>query len=299
MPTFKEHFNIPQNQAVAFVNIPLNSDLLFFIDPFLIANNRNDAINNTLFTQLTSFFTKLNQNFILPNDKINGLDFLSHLHEPNEYHLGYSDTNEGKSISGSRAEKIFGLLRNNRFARQGISITNEAHNVLLLVDGIGPDIMSDTIANVCKNVFANFTTQQCQLYNIQTSAFPMYYYNRNAQLWELQDFQLPSYGGKPIILVPIGGVSVPRSYSGYYNWFVVKNNVSADIINGNIAVNNLNDFIKTLADGTRKAIVKKIFAVYKKPKGNLVDFVLQYQNSLEEFLAYAKEHYPAADLSDL
>jgi len=38
------------------------------------------------------------------------------------------------------------------FSSFGITITDEAHNVLLLVDGIGPDIMSDIISNICKDI---------------------------------------------------------------------------------------------------------------------------------------------------
>jgi hypothetical protein len=132
---FKQHFNIPTTQPVEFLNIPLNEDLEAFIDPFLIANNKQDRLIDVIFSQLTGFFTKLNQTYIVPNNRNQGLIFLDNLHEPNEYHLGYSDSNKGKAISGTRADTIFDALRNNILARAaGVTITNEAHNVLLLVN---------------------------------------------------------------------------------------------------------------------------------------------------------------------
>jgi hypothetical protein len=50
-----------------------------------------------------------------------------------------------------------------------------------------------------------------------------------------------------------------------------------------------------MSDGSRHAIVKRILEVYRKAKADLVDFVLEYQGSLDEFLNYAREHYPALE----
>jgi hypothetical protein len=91
--SFKEHFSIPIKQPVEFLNIPLDEDLRAFICPFLIANNRQNKILNNIFLQLQKFLEKLNRGYIYPNDRKQGIPFLSKLHEPNEYHLGYSDAN--------------------------------------------------------------------------------------------------------------------------------------------------------------------------------------------------------------
>jgi hypothetical protein len=296
---FKKHFGISAKQSVEFLNIPLNEDLEAFIDPFLIANNIKDLMVKQVHSQMIQFLTKLNRDFIVPNDRVNGLPFLDNLHEPNEYHLGYSDSNKGKAISRTRAEDIFQALRGNRFARAGVSITNEAHNVLLLVTGIGQDIMSDTIANVCRNIFAEFTHKQCLLHSIPTTVFKMLYYNSISRQWENGDFQLPSYKGKPIILLPNKIVSSSRGYTSNFNNLIARNHISRDILSGKIGVNAVGVLVKTLKDGTRKTIIKRIVEEYGRPKDELIQFVLDYPGSLEEFLDYAKEHYPAIDLSDL
>ncbi|WP_200864699.1 hypothetical protein [Arcticibacter svalbardensis] len=290
--TFKEQFGIPMEQSVEFIDIPLISDLKAFIDPFLIANNRNDKRVDEIYNQLKAFFVKLNHDFIVPDQRHEGLEFLDHLHEPNQYHLGYSGKNTGAGISATRAETIFDALRNNRFARADeLTITNEAHNVLLLVTGIGQDIMSDTIANVCKNVFAEFTKEQCLIHGIPTSAFNNQYFDFKSGSWEKATFELPSYKGKSIILLPAKLISSPRSYANHYNYFIASNYISKDILSGKI-LNPLNKtLVRLLNDGTQVAIVKNIYKEYHKPKADLTDFVKTYSNSLNEFFDHAKDHY--------
>lgn len=294
--TFTTHFMIPSPETVEFFDIPLDEDAEAFICPFLIANNRDIAFCEALYRQNSAFFQNLNRSYIMHNDHSNALAFLSHLHEPNEYHLGYSDENKGKAISGGKADEIFTALRNNRSARQGSSITNEAHNVLLLVDGIGQDIMSDVIANVCRDRFAVFTYQQCLKYSIPMSIVELHYYDMVARKWEFQEFQLPIYEGKPIILVPKKIIAGHRAYSDLYNWFIAKNYLATDILNNRIAQGEIDKFTTTLQDGTKKAIIKLIYKTYRKPKQDLVDFVLAYQGSLSEFLDYAKDNYPELSL---
>lgn len=295
---FKEHFGIPKKQEVDFLDIPLDTDIEFFIDPFLIANNRSMKINDDIYSQLKSFFAKLNRDFIVPNNRLSGLHFLDNLHEPNEYHLGYSGTNKGAAISETRAQTIFDALRNNRFAKVGVSITNEAHNILLLVTGIGQDIMSDTIANVCRDIFADFTLQQCRKFNIPTQQYSRDFYNVNINAWETQVFELPEYRGKCIILLPRNIISSVRSYVNHYNYFIAGNYISKDVLAGKMLVAADGTYVRTFKDGTKKAIIKKIAESCYKAKDDLIDYVLEYNGSLESFLDYAKEHYPAINLSD-
>jgi len=298
--TFTQYFNIPQTQPIEFLDIPLEEDLLVFIDPFLIANARNDRFIAAVHSRMRDFFTELNRSYIVPDARTTGLQFLDKLHEPNEYHLGYSSRNRGSAISTLRAETIYNSLRNNVLARQAnVTITNEAHNVLLLVEGIGQDIMSDTIANVCRDMFADFTAIQCAIHNIATSNFDRHYYDSVQRNWDHRQFRLPSYMGKPIILLPKKTLSYPRNYTLYYNRFVAENHIARDILNGSLRVDNEGRFIRTLKDGTRKAIIKRILQEYRLPKGRLVDFVIRYNDSLQAFLDYAKDHYPGLDLSDI
>ena len=94
-------------------------------------------------------------------------------------------------------------------------------------------------------------------------------------------------------------VSATISYTNNYNHIVSGNYIAKDILDGKIAVTVDGSYIRTQKDGTRKAIIKRIVEVYGKPKEGLIDFVLEYNDSLDSFLDYEKEHYPSIDLSDL
>lgn len=292
---FTAHFKIKKT-AIDFVDIPVNDeDLLAFICPFLIENNKSDKLILKLSNRLKNFLAELNKTYIKTNDFKNGIPFLDHLHEPNEYHLGYSSSNKGKAVSKSRAKDIFTALRNNRFAKQGLSITNEAHNVLLLVDGIGQDIMSDIIANVCRDIFADFTTKICTKHSVVTKPTKIEFYNDTSKKWEQKTVNLPSNFGH-IILIPAKTLSGGRAYANLYSWFVSSNYISKEVLNRK---NPPKQMIMQMKDGTKKAIIKEIYKQYKKPKKDLIDFVLKYPNSLDEFIEYAKSHYPELKIDHL
>ncbi|QBZ97343.1 hypothetical protein [Flavobacterium sangjuense] len=291
---FNRHFNVAGNPE--HTNILLLSDLELFIDPYNIANNLKDSIAKQVYIRSKAFLEVLNRTYIVPNDATNGLAFLSHLQEANEYGFGYSKTNKGKGIGPTKAEIIFGSLSSNLFARAGVSITNEAHNVLLLVKGIGPDNMSDTLANVCRDIFAEFTYRQCLKYGIPTSKFEIEYFDAKSNCWMSKEVELPSYKGKRIILVPKFMIGGKRAYTSAYNWFISSNYLSKEILSGTLKVANPKGFINKLKDGTRKAIIKNINKHFRKPKGELVDFVKRYNGSLLEFQTHVKNNFP--NLSD-
>lgn len=300
METFNTYFTKLKKREIDFVDIPLGEDLEAFICPFLIENNKlGNPIAQEVYERVHQFLIKLNRDFIKPNKRNEGIEFLSHLHEPNEYHLGYSGRNKGKAVSDVRAEQIYDALRNNMLSKQNAAITNEAHFVLLLVKGIGQDIMSDIIANVCRDIFAISTLQICKKYKVATASVKIEFYNAITKKWETKYVDLPNYAGKPIILLPKFIISGGRAYATHYNWFIARNYISFEILNRKKPLSTDNKFISKLKDGTRKAIVKKIYHAYKKPKDELIEFVKKFSGSLDEFVWYAKEHYPELNLDDL
>jgi len=291
MKTFNEHFSISED-VTEHLNIPLENDLEAFIDPYLIVNNMNKTLAKRMYLRSKSFLKALNRKYIVPNDKKNGVSFLSYLTEANEYHLGYSPENKGKGIGKTKAETIFNSLRANQFAKAGISITNEAHNVLLLIEGIGQDNMSDTLANICRDILAEYTYALCIKYGIPVYNYEICYYDHHFRKWSTKDVKLPSYKGNKIILVPQFLCSGTRIYPNHYNWFVASNCISKDILSGKISVNDCDNYFEVLQNGTKRAIIKNINKNYRKPKAELIDFVKLYNNSLLEFKDHAKENYP-------
>jgi len=263
--SFSKHYGVHSND-IEFVDIPVNDeDLLAFICPFLIENNKSDKVISAISKKLKRFLTELNSKYIIPNDRIGGLRFLDHLHEPNEYHLGYSSNNKGKAVASSKEHEIFQALRNNRFARKGVSVTNEAQNVLLLVEGIGQDIMSDIIANVCRDIFAKFTTNICNKYSIKTKKVTIEYYNDISKKWETKKEKLPC-NEEHIILVPNNLVSGIRAYSNRYNWFISSNYISKEIVSNGTPENS--KMIREMKDRTEKLSLRKFTSSIKNRSMN-------------------------------
>ncbi|WP_298350633.1 hypothetical protein [uncultured Dokdonia sp.] len=298
LETFNEHFGIKSN-ATEHLNILMENDLEAFIDPYHIANNLDNMIAKKMYIRSKSFLETLNRTFIISNDRNNGLKFLSHLGEANEYHLGYSHNNKGKGIGHTKAEIIFDSLRANKLVKAGITVTNEAHNVLLLVKGIGQDNMSDTLANVCRDILAEFTFQQCLKYNIDVEETRIEYYEHSSKKWVSKKVMLPHYKGKCIILVPQFLTSGQRIYTNHYNWFISSNYLSKDILDGTINTDGNDNFINELKDGTKKAIIKNINNHYRKPKHKLIEYVKNYNGSLIDFQDYVKSHYSSIDIDKL
>lgn len=296
--TFNEHFGITEEKT-EHLNILMDNDLEAFIDPYHIANNLGNMIAKKMYLRSKSFLEKLNRTFIVPNDRLNGLKFLLHLNEANEYHLGYSHNNKGKGIGPTKAEVVFDSLSANKFARAGVSVTNEAHNVLLLVKGIGQDNMSDTLANVCRDILADFTLKQCIKYDVEVFKTEIEYYDHSSGRWTTKEASLPYYNGKHIILVPQFLSSGQRIYTSRYNWFISSNFISKEILDGTIKLDSNGRFINELKDGTKKPIIKNINNHFRKPKDQLIDFVKSYNGSLLGFQDYVRLNYPSVNLEKL
>lgn len=296
--SFTKHYSIDKKvHNIEFLDIPVDqNEIKAFVCPFLIEKHKSVPIALKLSHRLTNFLTELNKTYIQPNDVKNGLPFLDHLHEPNEYHLGYSANNRGKAVSQSKAADIFMFLRGNKFAKKGMSITNQGHNVLLLVKGIGQDIMSDIICNIARDIFAEFTSDICAKHSISTTPTVIEYYDDKGKKWATKSVNLPMHG-KRIILVPNLLMSGDRDYTSRYNWFVSSNYIADQLLSQQTPPPA--KMVKQLKDGTRKAIIKEIYKQYRKPKQDLIDFVLQYPNSLDEFIEYAKQNYPELKLDHL
>lgn len=294
--SFTKHYQIKKGVAIGFANIPIDeNEIEAFICPFLIEKYKYQPLILEISERMKNFLRELNNSYIKKNDKINGVKFLDHLHEPNEYHLGYSIGNKGKAVSAFIANDIFSSLRNNAFAKQGFSVTNEAHNVLLLVHGIGQDIMSDIIANVCRDIFAKFTLDECKRLKVPVQTVNIEFYNDKLKIWETAKVDLPVFGRK-IILVPSQILAGTRAFVNRYNWFVSSNYISKEVMTMD---NPPKKMVTQMKDGTKKAIIKEIYKQYKKPKKELVNFVVKYANSLDEFIEYAKINYPELDLDHL
>lgn len=288
---FSDKFNIQNKSDIDFFDIFIDEDSKAFICPFKINNNKS-KISKSISRRMKSFFEKLNNDFIKINDRNGGIQFLSHLHEPNEIHLGYSSNSKGKAIEKTRGYIIYDALYRNRHTNKNSpkgSLSNESHNILLLIEGIGQDIMSDLILNVCRDILSEYTLKCCNKFNIPISKSSIEYYNSTISKWEKIEVELPFYKDKKIILIPNFLISKQKEYTAIYNRFIAKYYIAVKILNNKLDIQNRQDMIYVKKDGTQKPIIKKILEKYGRPKNELIYFANEYTDSLDKFSIYLKD----------
>lgn len=187
---------------VDFVIPRLGVDLPLGIDPFLLFKSR-DPVYRHLHTLLISVFNSgieaLHQGAVDAADRI--FDFP----EVSEIGLGYTQKSRrgsgiGTYLSGLILETLLGSPM---LQERGVRHVEEMQ---LLSAGIGPDRVSDIVANILKRFLIEYTQRQCGMWNIpMRSGVPIrHIYNHASQDWEdsYEDLLVSPIDGSPILLVP-------------------------------------------------------------------------------------------------
>lgn len=218
-----QYFKLGKKQfELDFVDIPLDTDIQLFIDPYAISK-REDLFSQESSQIIVNFF----QGII---DDIRNKDYptakfkLSRLSEPNETHLGLSSNKPmGKGVSGDQSIDVFERLRSSKAVETGF--IKDISDCELVIPGIGRDKISDMVTNIIKTKLLDYTEEQCNTYNIPTTSVPSgRVWNPLTSKWEERYTNLPIYKDKKIILVPkiIVRYSLEFSHQKFYNQFVLE-----------------------------------------------------------------------------
>lgn len=283
MPLFSDEFSLSKTQAeLDFVNIPMETDIPLFIDPFAISrrvNRWSECCHRTIIT----FFEQVIDAIRTGNDTL-ARNLLRHLQEPNETRLGYSqDKPQGAGIGSYQSEQLFEALRDSSAARTGfLSSLAECE---LLIEGIARDKISDLTTNIIRYHLAQYTKDQCELLGIPTHQLPLspYYSERNNE-WLSDYFELPMIYGKPILLVPKAIVRYDTAYDAqqYYNNYVISY-LQAENIDANTSL------VKTLRSGEKIVYKKDVKATFRLTKENLYRFSRDHPRVLVSYRDYLSE----------
>lgn len=283
MALFSEVFSLGKTQAeLDFVNIPVDTDIPLFIDPFAISR-RIDRWSEQCHRTIVSFFEQIVDAIRSGNEQF-GRELLRHLQEPNETRLGYSYSRpQGAGIGSYQSEQLFDALRESSAVRTGFLSSLEECE--LLVDGIARDKISDLTTNVIRYHLAEYTRDQCILLGIPTQQLPLSpYYSAYDNEWISDYFELPMAAGKPILLVPKAIVRYDTAYDvqSYYSIFVLSY-LQAEHLSAN------DSLVRTLRDGTKVVYKKDVRATFKLTKENLYRFSRDHPEVLANYRDYLKE----------
>jgi len=177
-----------------------------------------------------------------------------------------------------QAEELYEALRDSAAVRAGFITSLEESE--LMIDGIGPDKISDLTTNILRAHLADYTVQQCNLHAVplQGAAMPPCF-NTDSMEWEARYLELPVYRGSPILLVPKSIVRRNPAYQPqrYYQHFVL-NFLQEEELN-----NPGSRLVRTLKNQRRVVYKKEIAARYPQAKGFLYEFSRQHPEVLQGF----------------
>jgi hypothetical protein len=261
-----EAFNLGKTQAqLDFVDIDLARDAALFIDPFAISQ-RLDSLSQECHLSLHAFFQRIVDS-IRAGQPSAAQALLLQLREPNETRLGYSTRRpQGAGIGTMQAGQLFAALQSSTAVQTGFLKSLEECE--LMIDGVARDKLSDLTTNVIRQHLAEYTREECALFDIPTRSVAMPpCFDRDTGLWHSRYLDLPVWEGRPILLVPKFFVRYDPAYKAgkYYEGYVLEY-LRAEALTASSSL------VQTLKNGRQVVRKKDLKRQYPFSKQFLYDF---------------------------
>ena len=281
---FSKYYGLDEPQfKLSFVDFNLNSDVPLYIDPYAITKDQTDLAERCHNSIISYFQTLLDA---IRSDNKNQIKRLvsGHFSEPNEIHLGVSKKARGGRGFGTVQEgQVVNALATSTAAKSGVIQTIQ--ELELHIEGVGPDKVSDLIANIILAELATYTEEMCHEYGIPTNYIAINgYWNSENGEWGGGYFNLPSRETHSYILVPKRFVRHARdliSHREFYDKYVLST-LKKELLDAG------DSLIQTLKNGVRKVTKKSI---REDPRFNLnKEFISKYiMENPDVMSSYRKE----------
>jgi hypothetical protein len=213
---------------------------------------------------------------------------LSELSEPNETHLGYSKgRSRGSGMGEHLAEELWKALSKSSAVSRGL--IQELEDTALLVDGIGPDRVSDITTNLIRRQLLDFTREACEYYGIpmEDDVVSGALWNPSRLAWESEFCRRPIADGKPLLLVPKSIARLHLSYSPdeYFNNYVLDYLQEKEVGAGGTLA-------KVIRSGSAYVTKKSVREKYGvgKPVNRRVS--VESPQTLERYRSHKRQHPP-------
>lgn len=275
--TFSKAFDLGKSQAeLDFVDVPLNTDIPLFVDPFAISQ-RPERWSQQCHRTLVAFFQRIVDAIRAGRDQ-QALELLSHLQEPNETRLGLSKGRPaGAGIGRFQANQLYNALKDSSAVKTGFLSSLEECE--LMVEGIGWDKLSDLTTNIIRGHLLEYTKSQCELHGIPTTPVATApHFDLATMQWVSRYADLPVHAESPIVLVPkvIARHQPAYEHPQYYRHFVLTY-LQAEAIEASSSL------VRTLKDGRRVVYKKDLSAKYPCTKEFLYEFSRDHPDVLARY----------------
>ncbi|SFI42706.1 hypothetical protein SAMN05192551_1217 [Tindallia magadiensis] len=281
-------------QELDFIDIDLEIDYPLFIDPFLISNQKNNWVMEADLL-IKNFFNEFKINIIERKYEY-AVEMLSFMSEPKETCLGLSKsgTMHGRGVGIINSTSIVDKIVSTKAIQKGI--VNNIEDLMIFVDDIDKDKISDMVTNIIRGKLIEYTQQQCNLWGIKlTKGETLPFWDAVDKEWIYTDSEILIVNGREIILVPkfiVSPISVFTAQS--YNWFFIVEQERNFHLQRRSSIVKM----KKLKNGTEKyTLSKKDTQEFIKEhdikenssyKSYIRDYTLRYPELFEEFVKYSK-----------
>ena len=141
------------------------------------------------------------------NETDEAYELLRYLNEPNETHLGQTADGapaRGRAVGEVFAELIVEAIQQSAAGKSGLIVDLE--DTVMMIDGIGSDLISDITTNIIRGPLIAYTNEMCTTYGVDMTAFQprrdQAAWDPIAHEWDFPEVTLPVANGRPLILVP-------------------------------------------------------------------------------------------------
>ncbi|MEW7195544.1 MULTISPECIES: hypothetical protein [Acinetobacter] len=285
MTTFLDHFKIDRTQPIDFLNLNLENDTKIFLDPYSVAMTNNVHCMNA-HKCIKAFMETLLAALKDGNENL-AMNLCSHFQEPKGTGIGWTKKSyKGRGAGEIKASKLVEALMASEAVMSGA--IEDLEELILVVEGLGLDTISDITINLGMKHFIEFTQEKCKELNInmEKSDKKINYFCHLENQWKSDYFQLPHapIGEEKekgqIILLPMSTLARLSPYGTSY--FFTNIATPYFVEEGKRAGAS---FIRATKSGGYKADLKKMREndQYKGGKQRMGKFIKDHPGSLKEY----------------
>jgi hypothetical protein len=271
-------FGIGKSQpSLDFVDVHVDTDTAIFVDPSALRGL--DTVWGAECRSLLQHFFGHVLDLIQKGSDQAAINLLASLQERNEFHLGFSvGTSRGRGFGSGHAGDVWAALTKSRAAQTGL--LQDLEDTCLLIEGIGPDMVSDAVCNIIRGPLIRYTQDMCLYCGIpmeqQVASGPIW--NPTMLTWDEQLIELPVVDHHRLLLVPkaIARVSFSFSNDEYFRHYLLPR-LQAEELQANTGL------VQVLKDGRRRVTKRSLVAKYGAGKLVCVDLTIPRPNVLDQY----------------
>lgn len=273
-----EYFDLDETQpSLDFVDVDVENDVRLFIDPRAFVGITSEWGIECV-ALVRDYFSALLR-AVCDNDRRTGLMLLGDLREPRETGLGLSiQGTRGRGVGDERAEDLWKALRRSEAVESGL--IEDLEDTVLMIYGIGRDVISDITTNILREPLIEYTQAMCQVYGIriQESIPSGPLWNPRTSHWYQKLVALPLVGENKLILVPKVIVRIKTTYDAgeYYTHYLLE-----ELRSEELSANS--GLVEVLRNGTRRVTKKALMEKYGTGKSVLVEQTLRRPDVLRRY----------------